>query len=136
MAVQAETRSLLLSKWGTYFTEESLVEYHKVIISRFANPEIIDEVTRVGRTPIRKLGYDEQFIRPIRELKENGISYAAHLDVVGKIFAYDNTEDEQSVELQEKLKLSVLTDAVKEVTGVSDEHLILEIENVIIKYKK
>lgn len=136
MAVQAETRSLLLSKWGTYFTEESLVEYHKVIISRFANPEIIDEVTRVGRTPIRKPGYDEQFIRPIRELKENGISYAAHLDVVGKIFAYDNTEDEQSVELQEKLKLSVLTDAVKEVTGVSDEHLILEIENVIIKYKK
>ncbi|PCR99154.1 mannitol-1-phosphate 5-dehydrogenase [Lactococcus fujiensis] len=135
-AVQAETRALLLSKWGEYFTEESLVEYHNVIISRFANPEIIDEVTRVGRTPIRKLGYDERFIRPIRELKAHGKTYTAHLDVVGKIFAYDDPEDAQAVELQEKLASAELTDVIKEVTGLSDNDLITEIETVVKKYAK
>ncbi|KKW74135.1 Mannitol-1-phosphate 5-dehydrogenase [Lactococcus cremoris] len=86
--VQKETRALLLAKWPQYFTEEDLMSYHQMIISRFANPKIIDEVTRVARTPIRKLGYDERFIRPIRELNERGLSYQNHLDIVGKIFAY------------------------------------------------
>ncbi len=135
-AVQAETRALLLAKWGSYFTEDSLVEYHDVIISRFANPEIIDDVTRVARTPIRKLGYDERFIRPIRELKANGKSYAAHMDVVGKIFAYKDENDAQAVELQEKLASSDLTALIEEITGLSDEKLISEIKTVVKKYAK
>lgn len=135
-AVQQETRSLLLAKWGEYFTEESLVEYHEVIISRFANPEIIDDVARVGRTPIRKLGYDERFIRPIRELNDRNLEYSAHLDVVGKIFAYRDAEDPQSVELQEKLQNNSLTEVIKEVTGLGDAKLLEEIETVAKKYAK
>ncbi|WP_288596638.1 mannitol-1-phosphate 5-dehydrogenase [uncultured Lactococcus sp.] len=134
--VQAETRALLLAKWGSYFTEESLLEYHKVIISRFANPEIVDEVSRVGRTPIRKLGYDERFIRPIRELKERGLNYTAHLDVVGKIFAYQDDQDVQAVELQKKIATTDLLQVIKEVTGLSDPQLLHEIENIVKKYKK
>ena len=127
---------MLLAKWASYFTEEELVAYHNVIISRFANPEIIDDVARVARTPMRKLGYDERFIRPIRELSERGLDYAAHMDVVGKIFAYVDAEDAQAVELQEKLASSVLTDVIREVTGLSDEKLISEIETVVKKYAK
>ena len=133
-AVQAETRALLLAKWS--FTEEDLVAYHETIISRFANTQIIDEVTRVGRTPIRKLGYDERFIRPIRELSERGLSYTNHMDTVGKIFAYTDETDPQSVELQEKLASTDLTTVIKEVTGLSDEKLIAEIEAAAQKYAK
>ncbi|HEY0221668.1 MAG TPA: mannitol-1-phosphate 5-dehydrogenase [Lactovum miscens] len=135
-AIQKETRALLLAKWGEYFTEESLVEYHDIIISRFANPEIIDEVTRVGRTPIRKLGYDERFIRPIRELNERGLDYFAHMDVVGKIFAYVDIEDPQAVELQEKLASMPLEAVVKEVTGLKDDKLIAEVISSVKKYAK
>jgi len=126
-SVQKETRSLLLAKWGSYFTEEELVNYHGVIIERFSNPEIVDDISRVARTPIRKLGYDERFIRPIRELSERGLDYASHLDVVGKIFAYEDPEDPQSVELQAKLHASSLEEVVKEVTGLKDEKLISEV---------
>lgn len=133
-AVQAETRQLLLAKWD--FTEADLIAYHETIISRFANPQIIDDVARVARTPIRKLGYDERFIRPIRELKANGKSYQAHLDVVGKIFAYKDSSDEQSVELQEKLHSSNLTDLIKEITNLTDTDLIAEIEVVVKKYQR
>ena len=61
-------RQLLLAKWD--FTEEELKTYHETIIERFSNTEIVDEISRVARTPMRKLGYDERFIRPIRELSE------------------------------------------------------------------
>ena len=133
--VQKETRALLLAKWPQYFTEEDLMSYHQMIISRFANPKIIDEVTRVARTPIRKLGYDERFIRPIRELNERGLSYQNHLDIVGKIFAYQAENDTQSVQLQEKLSTMDFQRLIEEVTGLSNKKIILEIELVIKKYK-
>ncbi|MCL2114089.1 MAG: mannitol-1-phosphate 5-dehydrogenase [Streptococcaceae bacterium] len=133
-AVQAETRALLLAKWD--FKEDDLVKYHETIISRFGNTQIIDEVTRVGRTPIRKLGYDERFIRPIRELKNRGLSYVAHLDVVGKIFSYIDDSDSQAVELQSMLKSSDLEEVIKKVTDLTDEKLISEIETVVKKYAK
>ncbi len=133
--VQKETRALLLAKWPQYFTEEDLMSYHQMIISRFANPKIIDEVTRVARTPIRKLGYDERFIRPIRELNERGLSYQNHLDIVGKIFAYQDENDSQSVQLQEKLSTMDFQRLIEEVTGLLNKKIILEIELVIKKYK-
>ncbi|OFI48207.1 mannitol-1-phosphate 5-dehydrogenase [Floricoccus tropicus] len=132
--VQKETRTLLIAKWD--FDEKDLEQYHEKIISRFANTHISDEITRVARTPIRKLGYDERFIRPIRELSERGLSYQNHLDVVGKIFAYNDPQDPQSVELQEKLTTLPLVEVIKEVTGLSDEKLIGQIEEVVEKYKK
>lgn len=128
-AVLAEIRSLLIAKWG--FDEAALVDYHKVIISRFENPFIVDEVTRVARTPIRKLGFDERFIRPIRELKERGLSYQYLLQTVAYVFAYQDETDEQSVQLQALLAEKPLSEVVKEVTGLTDQELIAEIVDAV-----
>ncbi|HFH9837779.1 TPA: mannitol-1-phosphate 5-dehydrogenase [Streptococcus suis] len=124
-AVLAEIRSLLIAKWG--FDEQALVDYHKVIISRFENPYIVDDVARVARTPIRKLGYDERFIRPIRELRERGLSYDNLLATVSYIFGYKDETDEQSVQLQALLQEKPLAEVVAEVTGVTDPGLVAEI---------
>ena len=128
-AVLAEIRSLLIAKWG--FDEQALVDYHKVIISRFENPFIVDDVARVARTPIRKLGYDERFIRPIRELKERGLSYQYLLQTVAYVFAYQDETDEQSVQLQALLAEKSLEEVVKEVTGLTDQDLIAEIVSAV-----
>ncbi|SUN08148.1 mannitol-1-phosphate 5-dehydrogenase [Streptococcus acidominimus] len=124
-AVLAEIRSLLIAKWG--FEEAALEDYHKIIISRFENPFIVDDVARVARTPIRKLGYDERFIRPIRELRERGLSYAALLETVRYIFEYRDETDAQSVELQELLAQEPLATVVQKVTGVTDPSLVAEL---------
>ena len=128
-AVLAEIRSLLIAKWG--FDEAALVDYHKVIISRFENPFIVDDVARVARTPIRKLGYDERFIRPIRELKERGLSYQYLLQTVAYVFSYQDETDEQSVQLQALLAEKSLEEVVKEVTGLTDQDLIAEIVSAV-----
>lgn len=130
-AVLAEIRSLLIAKWN--FNEQALVDYHKVIISRFENPYIVDDIARVARTPIRKLGYDERFIRPIRELRERGLSYDNLLATVSYIFGYKDETDEQSVQLQALLQEKSLSEVVAEVTGVNDPALIEEIVAVITR---
>ncbi|MBY5023982.1 mannitol-1-phosphate 5-dehydrogenase [Streptococcus suis] len=128
-AVLAEIRSLLIAKWN--FDEQALVDYHKVIISRFENPYIVDDIARVARTPIRKLGYDERFIRPIRELRERGLSYDNLLATVSYIFGYKDETDEQSVQLQALLQEKSLPEVVAEVTGLTEPALIEEIVAII-----
>ncbi|EMB80140.1 mannitol-1-phosphate 5-dehydrogenase [Streptococcus mutans] len=124
-AVLGEIRQLLMAKWQ--FKENDLKVYHDIIISRFENPYIVDDVTRVARTPIRKLGYDERFIRPIRELKDRGLSYEYLLQTVAYVFHYKDSNDEQSVQLKMLLQEKSLKAVVKEVTELTDAALIEEI---------
>lgn len=125
-----ETRSLLLAQFEN-FTEQELVDYQNSVVNRFKNPYISDDISRVARTPIRKLGYDERFIRPIRELKQRGLNYSVLLDTVGMIFKYDEPSDDESVKLQALLKEKPLVDVIKEVTGVTDADLIAEIQKSV-----
>ena len=123
--VLKETGSLLIAKWQ--FDPQVHQAYAQKIVARFKNPYISDAITRVARTPIRKLGYDERFIRPIRELHDHNLSYQQLLTVVGLIFNYRDEKDEQSVELQKMLQNESLEAVVRKVTQLTDETLIAEI---------
>lgn len=123
--VLKETGSLLIAKWQ--FDPQVHQAYAQKIVARFKNPYISDAITRVARTPIRKLGYDERFIRPIRELHDRNLSYQQLLTVVGLIFNYRDEKDEQSVELQKMLQNESLEAVVRKVTQLTDEMLIAEI---------
>ncbi|WP_311408163.1 mannitol-1-phosphate 5-dehydrogenase [Liquorilactobacillus uvarum] len=129
--VLKETGDLLINKWN--FDRSEHEAYQKKIIGRFQNPYLSDDIARVGRTPIRKLGFDERFIRPIRESKERGLSYAALLETVGMIYTFNESKDDESQKLQKMLKEQPIEDVVKETTGLNDEKLIQE---VIESYKK
>ncbi|MDN6163982.1 MAG: mannitol-1-phosphate 5-dehydrogenase, partial [Tetragenococcus halophilus] len=124
-AVLQETGDLLIAKWQ--FERPQHEQYIQKIIDRFKNPYISDDITRVARTPIRKLGYDERFIRPIREAKDYGLSYEALVDVVAMILQYDDPEDEESVRLQEMVKEKTMTEVIQEVTNLSEPTLVAQI---------
>ncbi|MER1991935.1 MAG: mannitol-1-phosphate 5-dehydrogenase, partial [Aerococcus urinaeequi] len=81
--------------------------------------------------PIRKLGYDERFIRPIREAKERGLAYDALLETVAYIFEYSDADDEQSQELQKMLADQPLDQVIQTVTGLEDADLVAEIASKI-----
>lgn len=128
-AVLNETGALLEAKWQ--FDHEAHQAYIQKIISRFENPYISDLNTRVARTPIRKLGYDERFIRPLREASERGLSYQALLATVARIFKYNEASDEQSVELQALLAEQPLDVVIKKVTGIEDAQLVAEVKAAV-----
>ncbi|MGM0237563.1 mannitol-1-phosphate 5-dehydrogenase [Enterococcus sp. AZ103] len=124
-AVLAETGNLLIDKWG--FDKAVHQAYADKIVGRFENPYISDGVDRVARTPIRKLGYDERFIRPIRELKDRNLGYQNLVDVVAMTLSYNDPADQESVELQKLLAEKTVAEVIKEVTGLKDDELIGEI---------
>ncbi|MFD2728473.1 mannitol-1-phosphate 5-dehydrogenase [Enterococcus camelliae] len=128
-AVLSETGDLLIHKWA--FDPAVHAAYQHKIEGRFENPYISDVITRVARTPIRKLGFDERFIRPIRELSERQLDYTHLLEVVGMIFDYFDPNDQQSVELSEKLATMPLEDVIREVTGLTNQALIKEIQQQV-----
>lgn len=84
--VLSETGALMVAKWQ--FDEAEHQKYIDKILGRFKNPYISDEITRVGRTPIRKLGYDERFIKPIREAHERDLKVDALIQTVAKALHY------------------------------------------------
>lgn len=123
--VLKETGDLLIAKWN--FDRESHEAYQRKIIGRFENKYLSDDIARVGRTPIRKLGYDERFIRPIREAKGRGLSYEALLETVGMIYTFDEPNDTESQELKKLIADKPIEEVVKETTGLDDHELVTQI---------
>ncbi|MDN6290572.1 MAG: mannitol-1-phosphate 5-dehydrogenase [Tetragenococcus koreensis] len=123
--VLSETGALMIDKWQ--FDTSDHQAYIKKILSRFMNPYISDDITRVARTPIRKLGYDERFIRPIRESNERHLSINNLVQTVAKILVYRDEADEESLRLAELLESKAVDEVVKEITGLTNTDIVSDI---------
>ena len=119
-AALQETSALLAAKHG--LPAEELAEYRATILRRFANPALPDTVWRVGRQPLRKLSRHERFIGPAADAAERGLQTAALLVAVGAALAFDDPADEQSVELQHRLRTENAEALAVEVTGLDAQH--------------
>lgn len=133
-AVLGETGALLVEKWG--FDREEHQAYIQKIIQRFQNKYISDAITRVARTPLRKLGPDERFIRPIREMSKNHLPSPHLIAMVGIIFNYYDAQDEQSRQMQALLSEKPVDEVITEVTGIQEIALINQIKQNIERYAK
>ena len=116
-AALRETSAALSAKHG--LPEEELAAYREKILGRFSNVHLVDEVTRVGREPIRKLGRNDRFIGPASDYAEyvGGVPHAL-IAAVGAALRFDVPEDSQSVELQKLLDEADAAAIVEEVMGV------------------
>lgn len=119
-----ETGNMLVKKHG--FDEVKQKEYIEKTIKRFKNPSIIDEVSRVGRSPIRKLTKGDRFIKPILECEALGLSYDGLVESVINALKFDYAEDEESVRLQNMLIELGLENTLIEVTGLEKNNPILQ----------
>ena len=89
-----ETSLLLIKEYG--FEPEELREYRRKVLARFSNPYISDDVTRVARAPIRKLGRNERFVSPALRLLDMGHMPVHLATVIGAVLRYDYPEDARS----------------------------------------
>ncbi|GGB32406.1 mannitol-1-phosphate 5-dehydrogenase [Lentibacillus populi] len=110
------------------FDREKHQAYVDKIIERFMNPYISDEVTRVGRGPIRKLGPQDRLIRPA----------TMYMDVTGKaprylaktiaaVLEYHNETDEEAVKLQQMITNKGYEKTVQLVSELDVDHRLIPV---------
>ncbi|MFD2925091.1 mannitol-1-phosphate 5-dehydrogenase [Halobacillus naozhouensis] len=120
-----ESGNVLIKKYG--FTKAEHEKYIETILSRFANPELSDEVSRVGRAPIRKLGPDDRLIRPAVEYVEWNNEIPVDLvEVIAAALLYKQDQDQEAAELQSLLKEKGVKGTLMEVSELSEGHPLLE----------
>ena len=116
----------LIKKYN--FNKDEHLKYIDKIISRFKNHYLKDEVSRVGREPLRKLSPNDRLVKPFM----TAISYNLPVDnlTIGIAAAlnYDNKDDIQSIELQNNIKNKGLVNAFSEVSNITDKFLLERIE--------
>lgn len=116
-----ETAQLIVKKHGIPAQEQD--EYVESIIARISNPELKDNVERVGRAPLRKLSRKERFIGPAAQLAERGEKYDALLGSIEQAYRFQNVEgDDESFELAKILKENSAEDVVTKVNGLEKDH--------------
>ncbi len=120
-----ETGRLLVEKHG--FDENEHSEYKQKILSRFSNPYISDEVTRVARTPMRKLGREERLVSPAIQLLDLGHEPTHLAAVISAVLRYDDPGDEEAVELQELVRDRGERAALGQCAGVDEDHPLIEL---------
>ena len=130
-AAMKESGDGLIKKYG--FDPEKHAAYIKKIISRFKNPYLQDDVTRVGREPLRKLSPTDRLIKPLMTAAGYGLPVDHLLVGVGAALHYNNPEDKQSVELQEKINAMGVRAAAAEITGLTDDGLL---DAIVAEYEK
>ncbi len=119
-ATLEETSALLAAKHGLDVGE--LAAYRATILNRFRNPALPDTVWRVGRQPLRKLSRHERFVGPAAEAAERGLSVDALVGAMAAALAFDDPEDQQSVELQRRIREEDAESFTASVTGLEPSH--------------
>ncbi|PLR65923.1 mannitol-1-phosphate 5-dehydrogenase [Bacillus sp. UMB0893] len=120
-----ETSTLLVKEYG--FNEEEHLNYVKKIITRFENKHISDEVTRVGRSPKRKLGFDDRLVAPARRLLDMGITPDYLAVGIAAGLKYDFNKDEEAAEIQKLIKDKGVSGALQEVSQLPENHPLIAI---------
>jgi mannitol-1-phosphate 5-dehydrogenase len=119
-----ETGKLLITKHGLEPLEHE--QYIAKILSRFANPHLPDEVTRVGRSPIRKLSIHDRLTGPAIQAYELGLEYSHLTKAIAAALHFNYELDPEAVEIQAYIQASGIHSTIEHYTGIDNWHPLSE----------
>ncbi|WP_078408388.1 mannitol-1-phosphate 5-dehydrogenase [Priestia abyssalis] len=121
-----ETGLLLVKKYE--FDMEKHKEYTNKIIGRFSNPHISDEVTRVGRSPIRKLGPNDRLVSPAAQYFELVGEQPVYLaKSIAAALLYNYQQDEEAAAIQENIQNNGLEAAIEAYTKLDRQTVLAQL---------
>ena len=106
----------------------ALEQYSGKLIRRFENAYLQDEVTRVGRDPVRKLSGNDRLIAPLKLCRQYGLPYEGIVFAVAAGLAFDSPDDPKARQIQQMIADSGVRTAAEKITGLEDDVLIDAIE--------
>lgn len=112
-----ESGEVLIRRYG--FDRALHSAYIEKILSRFANPYLVDEVDRVGRQPLRKLSANDRLIKPLLGTIEYSLPNGMLLKGIAAALKYRNSSDPQAVELQQNIEKEGVRSTLARYTGLA-----------------
>lgn len=120
--VLSETSFYIIKEHG--FEEKVHYSYVEKIISRFKNPNISDDLVRVGRSPLRKISRHDRFVSPALGALELGLEPIFLAKAIAAAMTIDNADDPESVELQNYLKENSVEDALLKYSSLERDSIL------------
>ncbi|TQP27345.1 mannitol-1-phosphate 5-dehydrogenase [Vibrio cholerae] len=116
-----ESGEVLIRRYG--FDRALHSAYIEKILSRFANPYLVDEVDRVGRQPLRKLGANDRLIKPLLGTIEYDLPNSMLLKGIAAALKYRNSSDPQAIELQQSIEKEGVRSTLARYTGLAADSI-------------
>ncbi|KIJ48460.1 hypothetical protein M422DRAFT_45392 [Sphaerobolus stellatus SS14] len=113
-----ESGNALLREFNGVWTEDEMNAYIQQTIERFRNPNVVDDVKRVGRQPLRKLGMEERLLGPFHLARKRGLPTRNLAVGIAAVLMYRNEEDDQATELTNVVQKEGVEGAIEKVTGL------------------
>jgi len=111
------------------FSAASIEEYKNDLYRRGAIAEMRDQVLRVVRQPLRKLGAQERLLGPARLAQQYGLPRDKIVQGMAAALKYHHPDDPQSVEMQQRINAGDVKKLLCEVSQLAaDDPLLAEIE--------
>ncbi len=136
--VLQETGAMLVHLYGFDLAQHE--KYIKKMMDRFANRNFNDKVSRVARSPLRKLSPNERLVRPAMKAHELGFETSHLVSAIASALLYENNDDPEAVNLQIAIRSSGIEKVVSDELGIPAEHplhsrIVEEYFNTCVKYQ-
>lgn len=118
--VLGETGEVLIRKFA--FDRARHENYIRTTIERFANPRLSDDVTRVARSPIRKLAKDERLVGPALDALAFGLQPRHLALAIAAAFRYDYENDDEAAAIQSFIESEGIDQAITRFTSLAPKH--------------
>jgi mannitol-1-phosphate 5-dehydrogenase len=120
-----ESGAVIVKKYG--WDENEHKKYIEKIIHRFTNPSISDEIVRVARSPIRKVGANDRLMKPAKQYYELFKEVPAGLiKGIAALLLFDYKDDPEAMELQETIKKVGIEGALFEYAQLEKDHPLVD----------
>lgn len=103
-----------------HMNPDEVTQYINKTMQRFKNKNIQDDVLRVGRSPIRKLGSNERLVKPTIELFRLGFPIKYLTIAIAAAFRFHHSQDHESVELQKYILEHGIDQAITHFTNIQE----------------
>ncbi|KAK7048864.1 mannitol dehydrogenase domain-containing protein [Favolaschia claudopus] len=116
-ALLEEFGAALCRRHAECFDEGKHKEYVEKILKRFENAEVKDEVGRVGRAPLRKLGREDRLVGPAKMCVECGVEVRLLARGIAAAMLFEDDGDKESKKMRGHIKDKGVERFVSDVLG-------------------
>lgn len=124
-AVLGETSQYITRHYGFDAAEHQA--YVETIIGRFKNPDISDDLERVGRSPLRKISRQDRFVSPALKLLDLGIEPVNIAKAIAAALRFKSDNDKESLELTTFVAAEGVRAALIKYSGLESDSKLIDL---------